>query len=419
VLDRNGHQSGSVGTIDDITDRKKALHDLHEAKEAAELASNSKDIFLTNVSHELRTPLNGVLGMIELLLDSELDPEQRQMAEIARDSGTSLLNVVNDILDLSRVQACKLALENIPFDWDSMMRQVLTLLKPDADKKGIHLNLEQRQEPLGKFVGDSGRIKQILHIYLTNALKFTSEGSVTVSVAAEPSSKSAVELLVMVRDTGTGIPLADQDKLFQPFSQVDQSITRKHGGAGLGLAIARRLAELMGGNVGVVSSAGNGSTFWLRLTLSTRVRSPEAKERAKPTGSRRVLVVEDNLESQMVAMNMLWKLGWQADLVSDGALALEIVRQNDYAMVFMDCQMSRMDGYETTEEIRKWERAGERDEVPIVALTAHAMTGDRERCLNAGMNDYISKPVALDDLRRALDQWAGTSATNVPGAMLA
>jgi PAS domain S-box-containing protein len=419
VLDRYGRQSGSVGTIDDITDRKKALHDLHEAKHVAELASQSKDIFLTNISHELRTPLNGVLGMIELLLDTELDPDQRQMAEIVRDSGTSLLNVVNDILDLSRIQACKLTLESIPFDWDSMLRQVFTGLQPDADRKGLQLTLEQPQGALGKFVGDASRIQQILLVYLTNALKFTSMGRVTVSVASERLSQSAVELLVMVRDTGPGIPLAHQNKLFKPFSQVDESITRKHGGTGLGLAIAKRLAELMGGNVGVVSSAGNGSTFWLRLTLSTAVRSAEAQKRKIHPGSRRVLVVEDNFESQMVAMNMLWKLGWQADLVSDGALALEIVRQDDYAMVFMDCQMSRMDGYETTEEIRKWERAGQRDEVPIVALTAHAMEGDRERCLNVGMNDYLSKPVSLEELRKVLDQWAGNSEINVPGAMLA
>jgi CheY-like chemotaxis protein len=349
------------------------------------------------------------------------------MSEIMRDSGQALLRVVNDILDLSRVQACKLMIESIPFDWNLLLGQVLAHLKPDADKKGLLLALEQPEGMQTRFLGDAERIRQILLVYLTNALKFTEAGGVTVRVAAQPASEGSFELTVMVRDTGPGIPLEDQGKLFQPFSQIDPSSTRRHGGAGLGLAIARRLAELMGGSVGVVSSAGNGATFWLRLTLAGFAEpapEPGTQTRASLSVPARILVVEDNPESQRVVLTMLWKLGWQADLVSDGLMALEVIRRgehasSDYAMVFMDCQMPRMDGYTATEEIRKWEKEVQRIGVPIVALTAHAMAGDRERCFNSGMNDYLAKPLSLENLRRALNRWASDSPATVPSAMLA
>ncbi len=409
--DEAGKLVGTVGTVEDITERKKTFAELEEAKEAAEIANRAKDLFLANVSHELRTPLNGVLGMAELLLETELDEEQRHMAHVVRDCGYSLVSVVNDILDLAVIQSSKLVVQNTPFDWDALLAQAMAPLKPEAAKKGISLSLDQPPKMALHLMGDAQRIKQILTIYLSNALKFTEAGSVTVKVEAQTAAPDALALLVTVSDTGPGIALEDQSKLFRPFSQLDPSITRRHSGVGLGLAIARRLAERMGGSVGVVSSAGQGASFWLSLTLAystepvaSKIESAEPTVAVKsPTG--RILVVEDSLESQQVVLEMLWRLGCQADLASDGAVALEMIRNGAYKLVFMDCQIPILDGYRAAEDIRRWEHSQNRDFVPIVAMTAHAMTGDRERCLDAGMNDYLAKPFGFQELRSVLNRW--------------
>ena len=431
LYDKNGQPVGTVGTIEDITERKKTLEELRKAKELAEVASLSKDVFLNNVSHELRTPLNGVLGMADLLLDTELEGEQREMAQIVSDCGKSLLGVVSDILDLSRVHACKLPVHEVPFDCAVLLAEVVSLVKSEADRKAIALQVDQSEASVTKFVGDTERIRQILLAYLTNALKFTDVGSVMVKMATsavtEDSSGFAHELLVMVKDTGPGISCEDQAKLFEPFSQVDDSSTRRHGGIGLGLAIAKRLAELMGGSVGVESTPGQGSTFWLRLRLRDAIKGvrgdasmPQPKMPKAAVGpGRRLLLVEDNLDSQRVGLSMLWKLGHQADLVSDGSLVLDLLRNTEYDAIFMDCQMPMMDGYRATRQIREWEISEGRSKVPILALTAHVTTGERERCLDAGMSDYITKPLALETLRTALEQWTSDYRHTMPSTMLA
>jgi CheY-like chemotaxis protein/anti-sigma regulatory factor (Ser/Thr protein kinase) len=302
-----------------------------------------------------------------------------------------------------------MSIERAPFSLRKIIEQTVKFFEADADKKGLTLVTHYSDGVPDTFYGDISRIKQILINYLSNGIKFSDRGEIVLSVLGEPVER-AVELLVSVSDHGPGIELAAQSKLFHSFSQIDDSSTRRNGGLGLGLAICKRLAELMGGSVGVSSSPGKGSTFWVRLRLECAEGLPAAPTlTANANGNRsvgRVLLVEDNVVNQRVALGVIRKLGWQADVAGDGAAAVDLRRRNEYAVVFMDCQMPQMDGYVATEHIRKWEALHGEPAVPIVALTAHAMTGDRERCLEVGMNDYLAKPFGLEELRTALDRWA-------------
>lgn len=407
----NGLPLGVVGTIDDITERRRTLDELIAAKEVAEVANNAKNLFLCNVSHEVRTPLNGVIGLAEQLLLTDLSEEQRPMAQMVSESGNTLLKVVDDILDLGRIEAGKLSIEDDSFSLGTILRQTIALNQHQAQKKGLALECNQAKDTPDAFVGDANRIKQILTVFINNALKFTSSGGVTVEVVSEPLSPMKFELLFAVRDTGPGISLEDQQKLFQPFSQLDNTNTRKSSGIGLGLAIAWRLAELMGGSVGVMSVPGEGATFWLRLQLTCRPVSQNRNERSEASspGELRghILVAEDNHVNQVVLTGALRRLGWSWDLALDGVSAVNLRLSGEYALVLMDCQMPELDGYEATGQIRAWERETGRSPIPIIALTAHAMTGDRARCLEAGMDDYLSKPIRLNDLRSVLDRWDG------------
>ncbi len=278
LYNKHGQCTGHVGSIDDITDRKRTLEELLAAKESAEAANRSKSLFLSNVSHEIRTPLNGVMGMAELLLMTELSEEQQEMAKLISDSGYALLKVVDDILDIRRIEAGHLLITEAAFNLKAMLGQALRLMQPVASQKGLALESRCSIAMPETFVGDADRIRQILVIFIDNALKFTLSGAVEVEVEGEPISPNICQLLFLVHDTGPGIAEEDQPKLFVPFSQLDASITRKHGGVGLGLAIARRLAELMGGSVGVTSTAGNGSTFWFRVTLTSEGDAEQASQ---------------------------------------------------------------------------------------------------------------------------------------------
>ncbi|MBI4716704.1 MAG: response regulator [Planctomycetes bacterium] len=427
-----------------LRDRERMI-EFQAESEAARAANRAKSEFLANMSHELRTPMNGVIGMTELALDTPLSAEQRECLDTVLQCSNSLLELLNDILDLSKIEADRLELEQIDFDLVSVVKAIADVFSHHAAQKGIELVIGVHPDVPAYQTGDPTRLRQVLVNLVGNAIKFTEQGEIALTVEAEGGPGEAPSLLFSVRDTGVGVPEVRRDAIFEPFTQADGSTTRRYGGTGLGLTISRRIIEQLGGNIWLESQVGRGSTFLFRLPNRPAARPPDvigptlglpaacpapkdARVRVAMTawdgppvsddsvtgncrresdgyhrGFRaRVLLTEDNAVNRRVALALLQKCGCDVIAVEDGAAALAALECSFFDLVFMDVQMPEMDGLEATRRIRadaRW------DGLPVIAMTAHAMKGDRERCLEAGMDDYLSKPVSLNRVQKLLARW--------------
>jgi signal transduction histidine kinase/ActR/RegA family two-component response regulator len=380
---------------------QRTNRELEEARDRAEAATRSQATFLANMSHEIRTPLNGVIGLADLLAETPLRPEQARFVQTLQDSARLLLGIVNDVLEVSKIESGRLLIEEVEFDLPMLLDSLRCLHAPQANDKGIELRI--LMEPAtGRVRGDPHRLGQVISNVVANAIKFTHAGHVEVAVA-----RSGTICRFTVTDTGIGIPTDARQRLFSKFMQADASTTRKYGGTGLGLAICKGIVEAMGGRIGVDSDPGQGSTIWFEVELEATAAATLGELRVtrpadRPSLSGRVLLVEDNPVNQLVMSRMLGRYGLHVETAENGRLAVERLSVESFDLVFMDCQMPVMDGYQATQLIRDPSSAVLRHDIPVVALTAAAMTEDRQRCLQAGMDGYLAKPVVRPELEQTL-----------------
>ena len=399
----------------DVTEQRRHQAELTRAMRAAEAATNAKSAFLATMSHEIRTPMAGVIGMLNLLLDTSLDDMQRGYAQASLSSAESLLIVLNDVLDFSKIEAGHLTLERVPFDPAMLIRDAVSLFNVAARHKGVALHGELTLPGPLTLMGDPGRIRQVLLNLLSNAVKFTSQGEVRVSGRVEPIQGDVLDLVLVVSDSGIGMTPEAQARLFEPFVQADSSTARRFGGTGLGLAISRRLCEMMGGGIGVQSEPGRGSRFSVRIRCqSVKTVAVKADAPAAPRSfSGHVLLAEDDPVNALVATRLLTKLGLTVRRVASGREVLMAMEQDTFDMIFMDMQMPELDGVEATQRVR--ESGQPWSQVPIVALTANVFEDDRRRCLDAGMNGFLTKPLGIGALTETLGTWLQPVAGTVKG----
>ncbi len=414
LRDDEGRLRGAVHVLVDISERKRAEEELIRAKGAAEAAAKIKAAFMANMSHELRTPMNYIMGMTSLLLEEPLTPELREYVETIRKGGDEMMVLINDILDFSRAEKEIVVLEYQTLSLLSLVEESMEMVASRASKKGLNLSFNVKNDTPDSILGDHGRLRQVIISLLSNAIKFTDEGEISLSISSRPLQETGKHLILFaVKDTGIGIPPEKMAELFQPFAQVETDISLKRDGIGLGLAINKKLVELMGGEIWAKSEVGIGSTFY--FTVEAEVVADDGLE-LNPTGTTKailealaeqypvnILVAEDVPSNQKVLLEMLRWMGYRADAVSDGKEVLKALEVRPYDLILMDLMMPEMDGIEATKEIRRrWPKGGPK----IIAVTAYALHGDREKCLAAGMDGYISKPVQKEDLAKVLVKYS-------------